>query len=76
MAYYLLRLLLDGEILYFSFLAGVISICKYYYQLIYSVMVQLFFSVYFLMNKTIGESKISKGSSYGTNTPKKIQADK
>lgn len=55
MLYYLIKLLFSGELLYFSFGVGIISIFV------------------IMLNKTIGMSKISKGSSYGTNSPKKSQ---
>uniref|UniRef100_A0A6M2DW30 Putative lysophosphatidic acid acyltransferase lpaat n=1 Tax=Xenopsylla cheopis TaxID=163159 RepID=A0A6M2DW30_XENCH len=51
--YYLAKLLLSGELLYFS--AGMAIIGTFY----------------ILMHKTIGMSKISKGSDYGSNSPSK-----
>lgn len=77
MLYYLVRLLFSGELLYFSVGVGIISLCKY---------IHFYFNethnnnndnnkstVVLLLKKSIGMSKISKGSSYGTHSPKKIQ---
>lgn len=79
--YYLVKLLCSGELLYFSLAIAIILVCEYFDFLAYNtksyielcndgVNSHFFFSflflpVYVLMQKTIGMSKISKGSSYG-----------
>lgn len=70
MLYYLVGLLFSGEILSFSVGVGIIAICEYSDSPPSCCRIDLtchsLFSVYALMQKTIGMTKISKGSSYGS----------
>lgn len=67
MLYYLMMLLFSGELLYFSIGVGIITICEYDKKKKKTInKIMFFIAVYVLMQKTIGMSKISKGSSYGS----------
>lgn len=73
MLYYLVRLLFSGELLYFSIGVAIITICKLILSRFFVYVYRNSFannfptiSVYLLMSKTIGMSKIDKGSSYGS----------
>lgn len=70
MMYYLIKLLFSGELLYFSIGASIIGACEYLACVKKNI--EILFLVYLLLDKTIGMSEIKKGSSYGTNTPKKV----
>lgn len=72
MSYYLVQLLVSGEIMYFSIGTSVLVACKSTFTLrinpilIWHVSICIFYTVYALMVKAIGMSKISKASSYGS----------
>lgn len=82
--YFLIKLMLSGELMYLSIAVAIIAVCKYCSAIehvikswgdhsnliVFSFFLLLLATVHFLMQKTIGMSKISKGSSYGATDEK------